>query len=503
MVKTNSLIILTIILTSSTLPYLMYVDIQAHVEENLLSSLQDQLPNQLGTATIILQDQERNPLSAPFRISASSLDFMLGAGVWTTTAITSWTTSDWDYYRNASFEYEQIWTTWRLIQPTPNQFDYSSIQGQIDYVKSHNPNAKFFARLQGIVPDPLVGNSLNDSTPPEFTNFTASTPPDFTTYLSQVSRYVLTLVSKYKGQIDVWVTPIEINRIDYATSAFNLPTSPWTLQEAVEIDRIVAAAIKEANPNAIIVLGTSTPLSPYEGSSENRVDPITFEKMAIAGGVRFDDVAIEVYAFNGDVSFWYRYLNEMSNLGKPIFINEAGASSDQFDYAKLEPGREAQGAWCTALLTLSLSMHSIAGFFFLEFKDRIVQARYSQFETMGLIDANGEPKPSYGGIQQILQGLTEYNGTTMLNGHVTVRLLPGNYTFQADGRKGELRIVEGTNLTYSVRVGNETELQFTTSASAPTIATGRVENDPLLGDGDPNHVWNVLAFRWPHDNRWS
>jgi GH35 family endo-1,4-beta-xylanase len=403
---------------------------------------------------------------------------MLGAGVWTTTAIQSWTNADWEHYMDAGFEYEQIWTTWRLIQPAQDQFNYSSVQGQIDYVKAHNPHAKFFARLQGIVPDPLVGNSLNDSTPPAFTNFTSKMPSDSSAYLKQVKAYVRALVSEYAGQIDVWVTPIEINRIDYATAAFNLATQPYTLQDAIEIDRVIAEAVKEANPNATLILGTSTPLSAYEINGKTRVDPIIFEQMAITAGVPFDDVAIEVYAFSGDLSFWFRYLNEMSKLGRPIFINEAGASSEGLDYAKMEPARTAQDSWYVALLTLSLALKPIVGFFILEFKDRTVQARYSQFENMGLVDSSGRPKPSYQGIQLILQTLTRVNHTTSSDGQLTVKLLAGNYTLHTNQAEEQFRIVEGTNQTYIMQIENNEQLT-TTIANSSAFSTNNIENDQM------------------------
>ena len=499
MAKTNSIIILAIIITGLTLPYLMYVYLPTQIERSLVSNLNDQVRNRLGAATIILEDKEGNRIpSTPVQISPSSLDFILGAGVWTTTAVQSWTESDWNYYRSAGFEYEQIWTTWRLIQPTQNQFNFSSVQGQIDYVRAHNPHAKFFARLQGIVPDPLVGDSLNDSTPPAFTNFTSSIPSDPTAYLNQVRIYVRTLVSKYAGQIDVWVTPIEINRIDYATTAFNLPTPPWTLQDAVQIDRVIVDAVKEGDPNATLVLGTSTPLSPYEGNSETRVDPIVFEQMAITAGVTFDEVAVEAYAFSGDISFWFRYLAEMSNLGRPIFINEAGISSEGFDYVKLQSAREAQDAWYQDLLTLSLAMKPIVGVFLLEFKDRIVQARYSQFENMGLVDSSGQPKPSYSGIRSILQQLTQLNQTTSPDGQVSVGLLAGNYMLHANEFEGQFRIVEGTNRTYIMQTGSNGQLQISIATSS-TLPLNSIETEQL---GTQVVAWAGAALNSKRNTRW-
>jgi len=463
--------LLVIVIVAVMVPYYAYLYFPNQSEASLVSNFQDQIYNtRLGTASIFFQNSN-NLTSTRVVISPSSLNFMLGAGVWTTTANASWTTSDWNYYNKAGFEYEQIWTTWRLIEPSQNRFDFSSVQGQIDYVKSHNPNAKFFARLQGITLDPLIGTSLNDCMPPPFTNFTTSIPSDHSTYLAEVASYVRTLAAKYAGQIDVWITPIEINRIDLAMAAFNMTNYPWTLQDAIQIDLTIASAVKQGNPNAIVILGTSTPLSRLQTNDNTRMDPIDFEWNAIMAGVPFDDVAVETYQFSGDITYWYEYLSKMSTLNRPIFINEAGFSSAGFDYAKLESSTQAQTDWYNGILSLSLAMRSIIGFSFLEFKDRTVQERYSQFETMGLVDLSGEPKPSYYTILSLLNTLTRQNQTISPDGKVTIRALPGNYTIKTPTAQGQFQIIENQTLTYTAKPIANGQIQLTLQNSATSISS--------------------------------
>src|SRR5208337_525345 len=351
-----------------------------------------------------------------------------------------------------------------------------SVQGQIDYVKSHNPNAKFFARLQGITLDPLIGDSLNDCMPPPFTNFTTSIPTDRSTYLAEVASYVRALAAEYAGQIDVWITPIEINRIDLAISAFGMTNYPWSLQDAIQIDLTVASAIKQGNPNATVILGTSTPLSRLQTNDNTRMDPIDFESNAIMTGVPFDDVAVETYQFSGDITYWYGYLSKMSTLNRPIFINEAGFSSNGFDYAKLEPSAQAQISWYYGVLSLALAMRNIIGFNFLEFKDRIVQQRYAQFETMGLVDLSGEPKQSYYTILSLLNTLTQQNQTIPTNGEITIRLLPGNYTIKTPTAQGQIQIIENQTLTYTAQPTANGQIQLTLQNSAPPISSGNQLN---------------------------
>lgn len=428
----------------------------AMVEDRIAGSYENQLYNSaLGQADIVLLDPSGRPLSSTtVSIRANSLNFILGAGIWTSTANATWTDSDWNLYRDSGFEYEQIWTTWRLVQPSETVLDFSSVQGQIDFVRAHSPHARFFARLQGIVPDPLVGSHLADSSPPSFAGFSEPYPSNSSSYMKFTRNYTSSLVSKFSKDIDMWITPIEINRADYAMSAFGLSQPPWTISDAIRIDRVIANAIRTANPSAKIALGTSIPLSAFEAQDPTRVDPLEFEKLAIQAGVPFDYVALEVYGFSGDISFWANYLSRMAALRRPIFMNEAGYSSQGFDFARLDSSADLQANWYYNLMTMSLSQQSIVGLWLLEFKDRIVQERYQQFETMGLLGYNGEPKASYSRLVGMLKGLTTFNASTSSQGEIVVKALPGNYTITADGLSGFVVVVRGQTLSCNLQLSN-------------------------------------------------
>ena len=468
---------LAIIAVVVLLPYFEYVYLPDKIEEGMLNGSKDAIyRNRLGAARITLLDHEGNPAAlTDIQVLPASLNFKLGAGVWTTTANASWTQNDWNYYQNTGFEYEQIWTTWRLIEPKENQFDFSSVQGQIDYVRAHNPRAKFFVRLQGIVPDPLVGESLSDSTPPSFTGFSSKFPADSSAYLQEVRTYVRTLVSKYARDIDVWITPIEINRVDYAMSAFNLSNPPWSIEEAIEVDRVITSAVKQANPAAVVALGTSLPLSEFEREDATKIDPLDFERAATAFHIPFDVVAVETYGFSGDLAFWSRYLGEISALGRPIFINEVGYSSVGFDVLGLETAADKQSFWYQGILSLALGSRDIMGLFFLEFKDRTVQQRYSKFETMGLLDFSGKPKASYKTTVALLENLTQSHEDSSLQGEVTIRVLAGNYTITAFSMEGEFEVHENQTLAYTAQPGNNGQLRISRTQTSGSQSLGSGE----------------------------
>jgi hypothetical protein len=487
------LAILTLVAVLIVLPFLEYVYLPNQIESTMVGDFQSSIyRSHIGSAAIALLDQDGLPaFSTNVEVQPNALNFKLGAGVWTTTANVSWTQSDWNYYNKAGFEYEQIWTTWRLVEPKENQFDFSSIQGQIDYVRAHNPDARFFARLQGIVPDPLVGDSLNDSTPPPFTGFTSKFPLNHSTYLQEVSTYVRTLVSKYGRDIGVWITPIEINRADYAMSAFNLPNPPWNIEEAIQLDKVIADTIKQTNPAAVVALGTSLPLSQYESKDATRIDPLDFEVAAMGSKIPFDVVAVETYGFTGDLTFWTRYLGNMSSLGRPIFINEAGYSSLGFDVAKLESASDAQSFWYQGILSLALGSKDIMGLFILEFKDRTVQQRYSKFETMGLLDFSGNPKASYNTTVTLLEKLTQFHEISSEQGKVTVRVLAGNYTITAFGMKGVFGVFENQTSSYTVEPGQDGHLKISRTQTSGSQSTGRSEAGRQFTQG----VTSVLLAR--------
>jgi hypothetical protein len=405
-----------------------------------------------GVQLLLLNDEGQPEPNVEIQVKPLSLDFILGAGIWTDTAYYTWTDNDWALYHDIGFEYEQIWTTWSLIEPEHSHYNFSSVQGQIDYIRRNHPGVKFFARLQGIVLDPLVGTYLNDCAPPPFTGFTTQIPEHRARYLQDLKRYVKTLVSEYQNDIKLWVTPIEINRIDYAMKFFKLKEQPWTLQDAIEIDRCIIDAIREVDSTARIALGTSPPLSPWEPADETRMDPIEFSKLAIDLGLDFDFIAIEVYDFSGDVFYWSRYLQQLASLGKPVFINEAGASAEKIigclDESLVE--RE-QAAWYKAMLAMSLSMKEIVGFWILHFKDRKLQQRFSIFEKVGLVDYEGKPKESYYTLRQLLLNLSRPMGLTSYpEGELEFHVLAGKYLIRVLNATGEIQVLNGQRCEYII-----------------------------------------------------
>lgn len=80
--------------------------------------------NRIGEARLVILNRDGHAQPGErVLVDSASPDFILGAGIWTTTASASWTRSDWKLYTDVGFEYEQVWTTWRLIEPERLGFD--------------------------------------------------------------------------------------------------------------------------------------------------------------------------------------------------------------------------------------------------------------------------------------------------------------------------------------------------------------------------------------------
>jgi hypothetical protein len=167
----------------------------------------------------------------------------------------------------------------------------------------------------------------------------------------------------------------------------------------------------------------------------------------------------------------------MAGYGRPIFINEAGSTSEGFDYIKMESYGQTQASWYTEILSLALATKAVIGFVFLEFKDRSVQGRYSQFETMGLLGFSGQPKQSYYAVQSLLKPLMQQNVTTSIQGQFTIRALAGNYTIGIAGARGQFQIFENENLTYLARVTSNGQIQLS------------IEDESIPSVNSVNQTW--------------
>ena len=330
----------------------------------------------------------------------------------------------------------EIWPlNWTYIEPSVGVYNFQKYDDYIESLQKF-PSAQFFVKLW-LVPE---AGWIDRTSPPKYTNFTAiSNPTVFQNYLIYEYYYMFHVAQHFKGKIRFWITQMEINAPIYTVSEAG--KTLWTVAQAVEIDKVVAKAIRAADPNATIILGTSGPEEPGFGGSDFS-DPVTFTKECISNGVDFDAVAIEAWQSWGTPSFYYNYYKELTDLGKGVFIHEiqgfAAQPNDEASAWKWNVFNDtSQAAWLRYMFTIAYGSTGVMGMQWLWFRDQ-QQYQKGSYYANGLIDQNGSPRKSYYTFNEVIsQFTTKGNGTTDENGMLDFRGFAGNYTLRFKASDGQ------------------------------------------------------------------
>lgn len=397
--------------------------------------------------------------------------------------------------RTLGVEYDEPHFKWREIEPQKGVFDFSKSDDAIGYFARRYPEARMWAWIFGIVPvdqSDYVPDRRFD--PPEWSGWQKITTnaTAFEGYRAAVYDYVYNIVSRYKSIVHMWMTQNEINYLTRFTLYGNqtIPNAKaGMLSQAVELDKVTALAIRHADPDATIVLGTSTP----QGESSSKfVDPFDFAKACLAGGVDFDAVALHVYPWNGwSPADYYEYFEKLATLGKKIFPHETGypaspptASAPNWGSWKWNDfSEDDQAKWLNYTLTLSFGSRNVIGYGYLLFQDALTGSAYDR-EGWGLLKADGTPKKAYFAYQDAIRGYTSRgNGTTDASGAFEFRAFAGNYLLNigAEGyqeKSTALHLGEGQSDNFTVMLVKLKSVATTvatpatattTSAATPTV----------------------------------
>lgn len=377
--------------------------------------------------------------------------------------------------------YRDIWVTWRETEPQKGVFDFKNLDWRIQYMEKTYPGTRSWAWIEGIVPvDPADYSPIKD--PPEWTSWKEITnnPSAFEKYKQDVYDYVYNVVSRYKTKIKIWMTQNEINYLRRFTLYRNEPLPDarmGTVKDAVELDRTIAKAIRDADRTALIVLGTSTP----QKTGPTVVDPLDFAKACIDAGVDFDAVGFHIYPWNGwSPADYYEYLQNAQSLGKKVFPHEVGyvsatPTTRKWDSWKWRDFNEdTQAEWLRYTFTFSLGTKNVIGYGYFLPQDRSTEGTIYGTEGWGLIRTDGTPKKAYGILKDLIRRYTaQGSGVTDQSGAFTFRGLAGDYSLKVEA--------EGyTVKTLNVHIAETQNNTLSTSLAKASILSQLAASYPLL-----------------------
>jgi hypothetical protein len=442
-------------------------------EDRLLRTALDYIEkNRKGTVEIRFVDEiTATPVSgAEVQYRQTSHDFMFSNLFWGDVGKMQQLGLEWD---------GDVWLSWTDIERTRGVYDFSKPDSTIRWLRQYR-QVHIFARFTGFFLDWNYVVSTPPPRPPSFADFDhIDDPAIFARYKDLVYEFVFKVAARYKSTIQAYVTQWEINWPGSAVTNGLSQRPAWTVQQAVEVNKVVSRAIRDADPTAIIMLGTSTA---WEGPSPRDLGPIQFTKLCLQSGVDVDVIALEGYPFDGSPSFFYDYVKRLAKLGRPVFIEETGYPSDKPNADEFWVrswkwhvfNEQVQALWFKYMFTLMFGSKEATGVSVFTLRDQETAVPYlTVFNSMGLFTTMWQPKESAKMLRELMANFTT-SGTarTDINGTIAVRGFAGNYTVRVSGYEPvTIHISEGTTEDLTVSLSREKTSEYNDTAKAVESAS--------------------------------
>ena len=228
---------------------------------------------------------------------------------------------------------------------------------------------------------------------------------DFDTLLSFVEEFIQTAVTRYRGQVDLWVCAGRANTADILS-----------LSEEEKI-RLAARAVElthALDPNTPAVVSFDQPWAEYLGTRDLDFPPLHFADALVRADLGLSGLMLEInvgYQPGGtlarDLLDFSRQLDYWSLLGVPLFVSICAPSSDHADplahLAERQPSPgstpRTQQAWAARYLPLLLAKPYVQGIFWNQLRD----TQPHDYAHGGLFDLRRHPKPALRTLASIRQ----------------------------------------------------------------------------------------------------
>lgn len=362
-----------------------------------------------------------------------------------------------NFLKEAGINFSYILTTWGSIEPEPGHFEWGAIDSyqDIEAQLTHG-----FKLMSGLALWWYRGSGLEDQFCPLYLD-----NMDFNELKTITYNHMYELATQYKGIIDIW--------------EFNEPNSSWTnpldltWKQKLEIYQAATSGIRDAQPEAKILYDSNAlpdefgwPSSVDIDDKANGVQFPAFLNMLTDYGISFDIIGLELY-YSGKNADGYipptLNIDELSDLidlyasfGKPIFIRELSAPSEQVEGTSMWNGRpwneETQADYLRHVYTMAFGkelVNAIGWSYGISDEDSYIIAG-------GILDGDLNPKSSYSALKDLIESwTTSGNCVTDKNGECTLRGFAGEYTITAtaqDGRRldTQIHILEGQEVEYNL-----------------------------------------------------
>jgi len=331
-----------------------------------------------------------------------------------------------------------VWQVWPEVEPQPDLFQWETADYWFQRILDRCPGAHFILlfselscggcpRLGTYVPAWIQVERLTD-------------PVVFEEFKRDLYDYVSRVAQRFASKVQWWST---MNELNWRTPEL----LGGDVEKAIEIDRVIINAIRDAYPQAKVLLATSffepahafPPISPFE-----------FAQRALQAGLPVDGITLQAWpGAQATPLFYQNYVRQLASLGKPVFIQETGYPSQPTQPARIwqawggifdEP---TQAAWVKYMTAIPYGTENVMGVLLVFAVDDNTIPNWP-FTHMGLFTRDGRTKQAYDGYRQHIRMFTTVGSdNTNAQGQLAFRGFAGEYTVivtAPDGRRVEQTI---------------------------------------------------------------
>ncbi len=373
-----------------------------------------------------------------------------------------------DRMREAGINYLTMGFYWNETEPQQDRIDWDRIDHAIGVADLAEKGFRLKAHALLALWDFATPSYLKDMPFEEFER--------------EVDEHVTALVGRYRDQIDIWNV---INEAHGRGAALE-----FDRRQITKLTRTAIRAVRAGDPGARIIInnafdwfGESRPfLSLMRGSEDDFTLPVPeYLDQLEAQGVDYDIIGQQLY--NGgyvslfaewglgdpmgvptwDLAHLSAILDRLEEYGKPVHVTEQSVPSTW------DPQWTGYGAgWWHRPWDEETQADFLRQFYTLAFSKPQVEAitwwgisdRDSFIVAGGLLDEEGDPKPAYYALRDLIQGWTSSGrAATDAAGRVTIRGYGGEYRLTVtDGARtwsGTLHLWEQQQTEWVVRLPGE------------------------------------------------
>ncbi len=313
---------------------------------------------------------------------------------------------------------------WSALEAQKGIVDFTQVDRAVRAIRDNNPRAQFWAEIRI-----LTRQTDGNYTVPSFADLEKlGDSTILEAFRASVYNFTFRVVAKYGGTVRYWMTQAELN----APGLIPVKGSSRISNEtSIQLVSLMAKAIRDANPGAVVIIGTLRP--PLRGLKQPFINPDAFVNALASRGVAFDAIGINAGTSEGSPASHLEYFDKVAGLNKPAFVYATSYPSrgnlTDLPQAWSTPSEDRQADWLRLMFVYAYGNRNVMGIHWSTLRDTDVNAN-------GLVRADGAAKGAFQRARDILRGFsTVGSGTTDSTGALVFKGFGGRYsmTFTAFG----------------------------------------------------------------------